>query len=101
MVVSSSELNSCTTTNVHPLTNYQLPTKPLLRLLMRCVLPAEAAVLAHLEPLRRLPLVLRRAVVAAFALATRHMDDVSHRLRFQFGLSVVAGTLGGSSDSRW
>src|SRR3954462_12435944 len=45
---------------------------------MRDVLPAEAAVLAQLEPFARLLLVLRRAVVAAFALGARQGDDVSH-----------------------
>ena len=45
---------------------------------MRRVLPAEAAVLAELEPLRRLLLVLRRAVVPALAVAAREMNDVSH-----------------------
>jgi len=53
------------------------PTR-LLLLLMRLVLPAERAVLLHLEPFRRLLLVLRRAVVAALTLAARHLDDVSH-----------------------
>ena len=45
---------------------------------MSGVLPAEAAELAHLEPLGRLLLVLRRAVIPAFALGARHRDDVSH-----------------------
>ena len=43
------------------------------------VLPAEAAVLAELEPLRRLLLVLRRRVVAPFALQARQRDVVSHK----------------------
>jgi hypothetical protein len=38
----------------------------------------ELAVLAQLDPFGRLLLVLRRAVVAAFALLARHRDDVSH-----------------------
>ena len=50
----------------------------LLRLLVRRVLPAEPAVLAELEPFRRLLLVLRRAVVPALTVAARQMDDVSH-----------------------
>ena len=50
----------------------------LLRLFMSRVLPAEAAELAHLEPLRRLLLVLRRAVIAAFAVAAGHVNDVAH-----------------------
>ena len=50
----------------------------LLRLLVRRVLPAEAAELAHLEPLGRLLLVLRRAVVAPLTLGARQRDDVSH-----------------------
>jgi hypothetical protein len=42
------------------------------------MLPAEAAVLVELDPLRRLLLVLRRAVVPALAVAAREMNDVSH-----------------------
>ena len=42
------------------------------------VFPAEAAELAELKPFRRLLLVLRRAVIAPFALATGEMNDVSH-----------------------
>ena len=38
----------------------------------------EAAELAELEPLRRLLLVLRRAVVPALAVAAREVNDVSH-----------------------
>src|SRR5580765_8998031 len=45
---------------------------------MARVLPAKPAVLAHLEPIGRLLLVLRRAVVAPFALQTRQRHDVSH-----------------------
>ena len=45
---------------------------------MRRVLAAEPAELAHLEPLGRLLLVLRRAVVAPLALAGTQRDDVSH-----------------------
>jgi hypothetical protein len=40
--------------------------------------PAEAAVLVELDPLRRLLLILRRAVVPALAVAAREMNDVSH-----------------------
>ena len=43
----------------------------LFRLLVRRVLPAEATELAELEPLGRLLLVLRRAVVPALAVAAR------------------------------
>ena len=50
----------------------------LLRLLVRRVLPAETAVLGELNPLCRLLLVLRRAVIAAFAITAREMNDVSH-----------------------
>ena len=52
--------------------------RTLLRFLVRRVLPAEPAVLAELQPLRRLLLVLRRAVVPALAVAARQMNDVSH-----------------------
>ena len=56
----------------------QAPDAPLLRLFMRRVLAAEAAELAHLEPLRRLLLVLGRAVVAPLAVLTGERDNVSH-----------------------
>ena len=60
-------------------THYSLlTTHQLFRLLMRRVLPTEPAVLAELQPFRRLLLVLRRAVVPALTIAARHMDDVSH-----------------------
>ena len=45
---------------------------------MRRMLATEAAVLAELEPLRRLLLVLRRAVIPALAVAARHVNDVAH-----------------------
>jgi hypothetical protein len=45
---------------------------------MRRVLPAEPAELAHFEPLGRLFLVLRRAVVAPLALGAGERDDVPH-----------------------
>jgi hypothetical protein len=45
---------------------------------MRCVLATEATVLAEFEPLRRLLLVFRRAVIPALARAARQLDDVSH-----------------------
>ena len=45
---------------------------------MRRVLPAEPAVLAELQPLRRLLLVLGRAVVPALTVAARQMNDVAH-----------------------
>ena len=50
----------------------------LLTFLVRRVLPAEAAELAELEPLGRLLLVLRRAVIAPLTLGARQRDDVSH-----------------------
>jgi hypothetical protein len=56
----------------------RIPQSALLGLFMSRVLATEAAVLAELEPLRRLLLVLRRAVVAPFALEARERDDVSH-----------------------
>jgi hypothetical protein len=42
------------------------------------VLAAETAVLVELDPLSRLLLVLRRAVIPALAVAAREMNDVSH-----------------------
>jgi hypothetical protein len=42
------------------------------------VLLAETTILAHLEPLGRLPLILRRAVIPAFALVARQGNDVAH-----------------------
>jgi hypothetical protein len=43
------------------------------------VLTAEAAVLVELDPLRRLLLVLRRAVIPALALAARQVNDIAHK----------------------
>src|SRR5206468_8735353 len=61
--------------------SWKLATGSLLfRFSMSRVLAAEATVLAQLEPLARLLLVLRRAVIAAFTLGTRQRDDVSHTL---------------------
>src|SRR5688572_24172627 len=45
---------------------------------MRRVLAAEAAELREFDPLCRLLLVLRRAVVPALAVAAGQMNDVSH-----------------------
>ena len=45
---------------------------------MRRVLAAEAAELAELQPLGRLLLVLRRAVVTPLTLSARQRNDVSH-----------------------
>src|SRR6185295_14991083 len=56
----------------------QVSHRKSLRLFMRRVFAAEAAVLVELDPLRRLLLVLRRAVVPALAVAARHVNDVSH-----------------------
>ncbi len=53
---------------------------------MRRVLATETAILAQLQPLGRLPLVLRRAVVPAFALVARQVDDVAHK-----SLSMASG----------
>jgi hypothetical protein len=50
--------------------------------------PAEAAVLAQLEPLRGLLLVLRRAVVAPLTFEARERDDVSHGYIPTIGESV-------------
>ena len=59
----------------------------LLLLFMRRVLATEAAVLAELEPLGRLLLVFRRAVVATLALSARQLNDVSHAVPGQFPVS--------------
>jgi hypothetical protein len=45
---------------------------------MRRMFPAEAAELRELQPLRRLLLVLGRAVVTPLAFLARERDDVSH-----------------------
>jgi hypothetical protein len=51
---------------------------PSLPFFMGRMLPAEAAELAHLEPLGRLLLVLRRAVIAPLTFSAGERDDVSH-----------------------
>ena len=56
---------------------------------MARMLPAEPAVLAHLEPFGRLLLVLRRAVVAPLTLEARKRNDVSHGFAFgEWGLGT-------------
>jgi hypothetical protein len=45
---------------------------------MRRVLAAEAAEFGKLQPLGRLLLVLRRAVITPLAFLTRERDDVPH-----------------------
>jgi hypothetical protein len=52
---------------------------------MARVLPAEPAVLAHLEPFGRLFFVLRRAVIAPLALEARERDDVPHNWSLAIG----------------
>jgi hypothetical protein len=47
-------------------------------LFVSSVLPAEPAVLAHLEAFGRLLLVLGRAVIAPLTFEARERDDVSH-----------------------
>jgi hypothetical protein len=46
---------------------------------MRGVLPAEPAVLVEFQPIRRLLLVLGRAVVPPLALPARQLNDISHK----------------------
>src|SRR5262249_41727250 len=58
--------------------SYGLRNCGLLRLLVIRMLPAEAAVLRKLQPLSRLLLVFRRAVVAPLAHRAGERDDVSH-----------------------
>ena len=53
---------------------------------MRSVLPAKATVLVEFNTLRRLLLVLRRAVVPALTVAAREMNDVAH------GYSIISVT---------
>jgi hypothetical protein len=62
-----------------PIRQSSVVNRQLLRLFVRRVLPTESAELAELDPFGRLLLVLRRAVVAAFTLPAREMDDVSHK----------------------
>jgi hypothetical protein len=69
----------------------------LLRFFMSRVLPAKAAILVELEPLARLFLVLRRAVVAALTFVARQRDDVSHYSILRD--SVFAGSLFGSPSN--
>ena len=57
--------------------DYQIHAS-LLRLLVRSVLTAEAAVPTEFQPLGRLLLVLRRAVVAPLTVGARQRNDVSH-----------------------
>jgi hypothetical protein len=52
---------------------------------MRRVFSAEAAELAHLEPLGRLLLVLRRAVIAPLTFGAGERDDVSHNWILEIG----------------
>ncbi len=63
---------------------------------MRRVLPAKTAELAELQPFGRLLLVLRRAVVASFALGARQADDVAH-VKSLPGLGARVSALGSSS----
>src|SRR5687767_14080448 len=67
------QLSYCPSSQLRPIHNPQL-----LGLLVPCVLAAVPAVLAQLEPLGRLLLVLRRAVVPPFALVARQRNDVAH-----------------------
>src|SRR5262245_57889092 len=60
-----------------------LTYEPLLRFLVRRVLATEPAVLAHLDPFRRLFLVLGAGVVAALALTARERNVVPHGLPCQ------------------
>ena len=76
----------------------------LLRLFMSCVLATEPAELVELQTIRTLLPVLRRAVVAALALATGHLDDVAHdllpRRRTRDGTRQTPGCSGRSSVCR-
>jgi hypothetical protein len=51
---------------------------------------AEATELAHLEPFRRLLLVLRRAVIAPLTLGAGERDDVSHNQLSAFSSQLRA-----------
>jgi hypothetical protein len=60
----------------------------LFRLLMRCVLPAAAAELAEFQTLSRSLLVLRRYVIAAFAItALQHNIVTRHNFKILFLIS--------------
>jgi hypothetical protein len=66
-------------------------------LLVRRVLATERTELLHLDPFGRLFLVLRRAVIAALALAAGHLDDVSHcriSVSYKFQVQNVVRTVG-------
>jgi hypothetical protein len=77
-LVTPSIINRQSTTN-NPVTNQRSRiSNALFRLFVRRVLATEAAVLAELEPLRRLLLILRRAVIPALTVAARHVNDVAH-----------------------
>jgi hypothetical protein len=53
------------------------------------VFPTEAAELRELEPLGRLLLVLRRAVVAPLTFGAGERDDVSHNSFLALGNGVI------------
>jgi hypothetical protein len=58
----------------------------LFRFLVTRMFAAEAAELAELQPLRRLLLVLRRAVVPPLTFQARERDDVSHNSPAGWGI---------------
>jgi hypothetical protein len=63
-----------------PKTKTALPTTALFHFLVRGVLAARIAKLFRLHALGVLLLILRRRVVAVFAIAALQRDDLSHAL---------------------
>src|SRR5262249_43679055 len=75
LVIAHSDLAIARNNQLTRRPNNQIP---LLTIYMHREIAKQPAELLSLPPIRRLLLVLRRAVVPALALLARHRDDVSH-----------------------